>query len=238
LSNTEQYRVAAHSTAVRNRAGKPVILLAGSGLELATIPDILQSDGYLIGRIKKTLGITAREAKAQIAAWKSLIPSGERISTPQRRCDAAATAHVWNTDKIAFATQLKAALRAYVLVPPSATDLPPAQRSAVTSDETIKIPRRTVPLELKAASEHFVDSAIIGVIRTSNAVDSLAQVLRSDAKSFTKFMTILVEHFFRDKRLLRDVAKSAPYDVYPNGFWKQQVAWLLAMDSRGPRQHR
>jgi hypothetical protein len=238
LSNTEPFRVATRSTALRYARRRARAVLRPGGTGVGDFFDRLAGDVALLRAFAGKLRLEPAQVADCLRALGALPPSGGPPPAEGQRRESplppapGEVADLWSHDAKAYAARLRAALDRYLLVPASAAaTLDPGRKSMAVHAEGFPHDHRAVPPEEKAAAESFIDTTIISLVTTPEELRRILSLLPSPAQ-LTRFLTILTHHFFRDDGLLLPFVRSPLFRRCPDAPWKHDLAARAAARGR------
>lgn len=227
LSGTDAARAAKRSTRVGYRARQPRIALRTGGGAVTDLFVALGRGPGVVSAFARQWAVSEATAAAALRAAAALVPAGERLPAGVLP-DPNEVASLWRADRDQFSRRLAAALDDYLLFPSHKADaLPVSARSLPIGDRALAPATRAVPAARKAAAEHFIDTAVISVFRAPSELDDLRERLGDGRGRFSKLLTIVSHHFFRDEPLLLELGRSPRLRRYPDGPWRSRVEALL-----------
>jgi hypothetical protein len=221
LSNTVTFHIAKRRTRLRRTTfGELRPALKGNDLYLAEVHSRLAHSAQL-GR--SLGGPTAARFSCVLS---ELLGSGEQGSNGRER-SLPARSHFalesWLLSHHQFSEHLAKMLDRYSVG--RQWEIGTESASLPTSDEQLYFARDSTDCspEQQFEAEHFVDTTITSVINNSKDLDKLARHLGYNSPYLTKLLKVLACHFFTNRRVLADLARSGQIEKYPGRGWQRRA---------------
>lgn len=232
--------VRSHTEAVR-RDGWLLPMSRGRGhITPCELFSVVAKKQRVLNSIGRHLGIDKHETEVNIKTISDLLVSlrhvGENRWTPIWA--PGDIIGMWRSDKERFSSTLKWALDGFVLVHrDTVADVPPAEKSMGVMDALATTRTAGVPVEVKAHLEYFVDVTIMAVVRSLGDLESLLAQFGEDSRYTAKFLYILVNHLFRNERVLLSLARAhSLLSRCPDGPWRTTLLrFVSAHSGRRPK---
>ena len=224
LSDSRPLQMVRNHTEIERRDGWLLPMSRGRHITPCEFFSVVAKKPRVLNSIGRHLGIGPDEVRLNIEVVSELMKSLRHVdeSTWTPIWAPRDVVSMWRSDKGRFFSTFKWALDGFVLVRrDEVADIPVSEKSMSVMDVLATTPAIGVPIEVKARLECFVDVTVMAVVRSLRDLELLLVQFRGDSPRTAKFLYVLVNHLFRNERVLLSLARDRSLLARcPDGPWK------------------